>query len=541
MRAVLVLLMLCPGVAISQAAPPTYWIFFADKAASAEAVVPSVRAQERRALRGSGDVLNIDTPVSERYVSALAAEGVWVKTQSYWLNAVSAALTEAQQAQVAGLPFVREVRPVARLVPQRTLDASPAPLLPLAWETTNAANYGLSATQLGTINATTSLERGFNGAGVVLGFLDTEYGAFTHVAFARMLSEGRLLGQQLFTPVAQNNRHGQAVASIAVGYEEGRFVGPAWGAFVLAATTEYAPSETNQEEDAFVAGLEWLERNGADVVNTSLGYTTFDAGQRSYSPADLDGNTGVTTIAADRAVALGVVMVTSAGNEGCSQPANCWYYVGTPADGDSVIAVGAVTPDSVKAGFSSFGPTADGRIKPDVAAQGVGVYYASGNTSYAQGGGTSFSAPLVAGVVAQMLQANPALTPLDVRDILRRTASQAAAPDNRLGWGIINAARAVEEALVLDAEPALLPSALHVTVRPDPSNGPVRFTMQHGTGDFAVLHVYDVTGRLVAIPFAGTLSGHTDVDLSADLPAGLYLYHLTSGADRVSGTFLRLR
>ncbi len=536
MRAVLITVLLAFALPVAAQEATPYWIFFSDKPA-AEAVPLTERALERRALRGGTDLGRMDVPVSPAYLADLAARGIAVRTTSRWLNAASALLTAGQVDELSAVPFVRGLRAVARFAPLSVAEeAAPVgPLVPRA----ELPDYGASATQLRTINAIAALERGFNGTGVVLGFLDTEYGGFAHPAFARLVNEGRLLATRLFTPAAQSNRHGQNVASIAVGYVEGSLIGPAWGASVLAATTEFAPTETNAEEDAFVAGLEWLESQGVDVVNTSLGYTTFDAGQRSYTPADLDGDTGVTTRAADVAAALGVVVVTSAGNEGCSNPTACWYYIGTPADGDSVIAVGAINPDSSKAGFSSFGPTADGRIKPDVSAQGTSVRYATGAASYASGSGTSFSSPLVAGVAAQMLQANPALTPIQVRDILRRTASQAQSPDNRLGWGIVNADRAVQEATALSTIPTM-PSTLWATVGPSPGRDEQTFFLG-GPAVRATLEVFDATGRRVATPFAGTLGGPTRVAFHADLPAGLYLYRLTAGTAQVSGTFVRLR
>jgi subtilisin family serine protease len=236
------------------------------------------------------------------------------------------------------------------------------------------------------------------------------------------------------------------VVSVAAAYEEGRLVGPAFGATVLGATTEYTQFERTVEEDHFVAGLEWLYRRGADVVNVSIGYTTFDEGQRSYAPEDLDGDTALTTRAVDRAAHLGMTVVVSAGNSGCDTPDACWYYVNTPADADSAITVGAVAPDSSLAPFSARGPTADGRRKPDVLVQGQGIPAASAQGGYARVSGTSFASPQVTAVVAQMLQVNPSLGPMAVRRLLRRTASHAQAPDTSRGWGIVNADAALRTA-----------------------------------------------------------------------------------------------
>lgn len=524
--ALLVALLACrPGLA--QPEPAKYWIVLTDKppgAARGEAARVAVRALERRRLRGSAARPALaDVPVAPAYVERLRAEGVEPVVVSRWLNAVSAFLDEDQREAVRRLPFVREVRPVARTATERS-----APLSPVV------IDYGPSALQLDLINARAPIEAGYTGEGVVVGFLDTTFD-FTHPALAPIAASGRLLGVEDFTGQGQTNAHGLAVASVAVGFDEGDLVGPAFGAAVLAATTEYAPTETRQEEDFFVAGLEWLEAEGADVVNVSLGYSTFDAGEGDYTYADMDGNTALVTRAADIAASLGVVVVTSAGNEGAST----WRYVTAPADADSVITVGAIRPDSTRASFSSVGPTADGRTKPDVVAPGVGIVYAHPSGGYATGGlGTSFSAPLVSGVVAQMLQANPALGPVDVREFLRVTASQAASPDTLRGWGVANAEAALQLALGLTAEPAA-PSPLAVRVFPTVLGAGRRTLTVEGRGGRAgapaSLRLYDVLGREVGVLFDGPLPTGPFTAALPPVAAGVYFYRLSTDDGVASG------
>ncbi len=297
-----------------------------------------------------------------------------------------------------------------------------------------------------------------------------------------------------------------------------------------------------------MAGLEWLESQGVDVVNTSLGYSDFDAGQHSYTIADLDGNTGVTTRAFDRAASLGVVVVSSAGNSAAlglttctahNVPAGCWYFITTPADGDSVIAVGAVSVGGAKANFSGFGPTADGRTKPDVAAIGIDVHLASPNGSYSNGSGTSFSSPLVAAVACQILQVNPDLNPIEVRDILRATASQAENPDNALGWGIIDADAAItraEQLVTATEDETPIPDAFEVlSPYPNPFSDQTVFEIRAPAhAGFARMSVYNLLGQRVDVPFEGILNPGVNriVFRAATLPVGLYLYTLEG--DRVS-------
>jgi subtilisin family serine protease len=346
-----------------------------------------------------------------------------------------------------------------------------------------------------------------------------------------------MLGLRNFAEGRQGGNHGAGVASVAVGYAPGTLIGPAHGAQVLGASTEYTSFERNVEEDYFVAGLEWLHRRGADVVNVSIGYNTFDEGQDSYTTDDLDGDTGITTRAVDRAAQLGMTVVVSAGNSGCASPDSCWYYVNTPADADSVITVGAVTPDSSLATFSSRGPTADGRIKPDVVVPGTKVVAAWDDGGYARVGGTSFASPQVTGIVAQMLQVNPTLSPTEVRHLLRRTASQADRPDNRKGWGVVNADAAIRAAerraratpppsmIVEPPYPAPADSQLTVPIRVPHRTSTVTLSLTTPLGEPVAQRTYPVE------PGPNWLSVRLQT-----VPPGLYVYHLRHRGGQHTGT-----
>ncbi len=525
MRSFTLVFLVALSAPLAEAQATKYWVFLAHPPAETARISVSPHAAERRSQRGGRVPARADVPVAASHLDALRALGIEPVVASRWFNAVSAALTPAEAATVRALPFVRGLRPVGRTVTERAGPVSPVRI-----------DYGPSAQQIDLINARGPLDAGVNGAGVVVGFLDTTFD-FQHPALAHLVEQGRLLEVRDFTGQAQANTHGLSVASVAVGFDEGDLVGPGWGATVLAATTEFAPSETRQEEDFFVAGLEWLEASGADVVNVSLGYSTFDGGEGDFSYADLDGNTTLVTRAVDRAAALGVVVVTSAGNEGDSS----WRYLAAPADADSAIAVGAVRSDSSRTSFSSVGPTADGRTKPDVVALGSRVTVASSTGGYRVSGGTSFSSPAVAGVVAQILQVNPALGPVEVRDLLRRTASQSGAPDNERGWGVVNAAAAVEEARLLaggepaEAEP--LAAALYPTLVPR-GRRTLTVEIDSEAADRVTLSLYDVLGRRVAVLYDGP-PRRGPVALPA-LAAGLYFYRFTGGALDADGRIVLL-
>lgn len=498
--------------------PPKYWILLAERP------------------RPPTDSARPHTPVASSSLATLRRLGVTPVVRSRWFHAVSAHLTPNERAVVAAQPFVRAVRPVATGTPAAAEAAGDALLAGPPGSLTGQLSLGASAAHLSRINAVAPLARGLNGHGVRVGFLDAHFQGLRHPAFAPLRQAERVKALRNFTEGRQGGTHGMGVASVAVGYAPGTLIGPAHGAEVLGATTEYTPSERNVEEDYFVAGLEWLHRRGADVVNVSVGYNTFDEGQDSYTPDDLDGDTGLTTRAVDRAVQLGMTVVVSAGNSGCASPDACWYYVNTPADADSAITVGAITPDSALADFSSRGPTADGRTKPDVVVQGTEVVAAWDNGSYAQVGGTSFASPQVTGVVAQMLQVNPALSPMEVRRLLRQTASQAQRPDNERGWGIVNADAAVRAAerraraapspsLVVESPyPAPADSQLTVPIRA-PRAGPATLSFLSPLGTVATRR----TLRVQPGPNWVTL------DLRA-VPTGLYLYRVRLGNEQQTGT-----
>lgn len=537
-----------PIPATAQEAAPDvakYWIFFADRGPVASRVHVPVTAEalDRRARRGSATPASLDYAVNPGYVAALREIGVDPIVESRWFNAITATLSLEQLRTVSEVGFVDRIRPVGRMVRAHSSHADVQTVYPMVTLAGPLAlEYGPSETQLAIVNAIPPLEAGLNGSGVRLGFLDATFLGLNHPSLQHLHLPGRSMIRD-FTGMQQSDSHGMNVVSVAAGYAPGELIGPAYGATVLAATTEYAPTETNAEEDFFVAGLEWLEIEGADIVSISLGYTTFDPGQMDYANADLDGDTGITTRAADRAASLGITVVAAAGNEGCSNPSNCWFYIGTPADGDSVIAVGGVTSTGMRYNRSSYGPTADGRIKPDVAAMGSQVHIATSDGEYSRSNGTSFAAPMVSGIVAQMLQANPALTPAVIADILRQTASQSERPDTILGWGIVDAAAAVDVALTVKTEEIPKGNSLAVHAYPNPATDYLFIHINARSLQRPDVRLYDILGR--SVDLAGADIRHPSRDLisleTAGFSPGVYFYTIEADEMHASGSFVVVR
>ncbi len=485
------------------------WVFFTDKgfiqpeqyrkrAEQWEAELsPRVRSRRAKCLPPGRIVDLHDLPLCQRYIDKLESLGVKIRHCSRWLNGVSLWAVGVQIRQLAELPFVRWVEEVKRsrgiqpLQPSRELP--PSPKSSSGW----FIQYGPSFWQLDQIGVLELHQQGYDGQGVRICLLDSGFDNLGHRAFSQMRIEGRIVGTWDFLDGDEDvsgDGHGTCTLSVVGGFRPGHLVGPAFGAEFLLARTEDIGNETPVEEDTWIAGLEWAESQGADVVNSSLGYLDWDPGTgKGYTWEDLDGSHGKTTIAADIAVQKGVVVVNSAGNNGPDGSVN------TPADGKRVIAVGAVGPSGLLADFSSRGPTYDGRIKPDVVAGGVGVISASASDSdgYRPVQGTSFSAPLVAGVCALLLQIHPDWTPKEVAEALRQTATDLGppGPDNLYGWGLVNAAAAARfdpDVIV----PPTLANRIYSCPNPCRDTGTKIYTLLPPEGE-AVLQIFTATGLLV--------------------------------------------
>ncbi len=434
----------------------TFWIYFTDKgidtqagyrkAIDGQAYRLTVRSLERRKLRGRQGLFDFtDLPVSAEYVEQVESRCRRIRVLSRWLNAASIEATRTQIEDISELPFVRSIEKVVTYYRKRPAEDETGSFYRPQQSQSEGEydlSYGRSYSQLAQIHVPQLHRLGYNGEGVLVCMLDTGYKK-DHPVFQKAFEEGRVLAEYDFInqdndtqndtlDVSNQHNHGTYIWSALGGEMEEQLYGPAFGASFILAKTEMVWQEIEAEEDLWVAGLEWADSLGADVASSSLGYNKW------YTYEDMDGNTAVTTRAADLAVSKGIVVVNSAGNE----RQNSWHYIIAPADGDSVIAVGAVDQVGRLADFSSAGPTYDGRIKPDVCARGVDTYCATADDHFGYRDGTSLSAPLVAGVCALLLQVHPDWSPTVLRDSLWYTASQADNPDTLYGYGIANALKA---------------------------------------------------------------------------------------------------
>ncbi len=432
------------------------WVYFTDKGlagvrSQAAALIRVERELDSRCLWRRSKVLPphslvglADLPLSSDYVAGIRQLAFRIRARSRWLNAISADVSPLDIRKIAGLPYVRKVDLVRSFTRP---DPLPSPPSASGFDTSDPliGFYGRAFAQVNQINVWPLHRLGYSGRGVVVGLLDTGFRT-NHEIFrqARLIAQHDFVNddgdvsQDFGDPNDYSDSHGTGTWSLLGGYKPGELVGPAYGADFILAKTETDNFERPIEEDYWVAGIEWAESLGAEVISSSLGYTDW------YVFQDLDGQTAVTTRAADRAVSLGVVVVNAAGNERDKS----WGHIIAPADGFDVIACGAVDTSGRISSFSSPGPTADGRIKPEVCAQGVGNWLAANREdrtdTYREGSGTSFSTPLVAGVAALLLEVHPDWAPAQVRQALMSTASFNEAPNNDYGWGIGDATLAAD-------------------------------------------------------------------------------------------------
>jgi subtilisin family serine protease len=545
------------GPATSRTDPGTHkvvWVFFKDKGvfgseAQAQAVDRArqsltARALARRAkVRGASTVDLLDVPLHASYVEQVAKTGAKIRAQSRWLNAVSIEATPAQIEGVRALPFVARVQPVAA-ARRKPIEVMPvdtgSPSEPLS---PRALNYGDCASQILPIQVNLLHDEGFTGNGILICMLDTGF-LRTHeallpvnvVAEHDFINDDNVTSNQPGDDPNQHN-HGTYCLSIIGGFHSGDLIGPAFDADFILGKTEDVTSETPVEEDYWIEGAEWADGLGADVISSSLGYKDW------YTYEDMDGETAPITIAADLAVSNGICVVNSAGNEGDDE----WFHIIAPADGNNVTAVGAVDSLGVIAAFSSHGPSADGRIKPDVCAMGDGNLFALVSTpnSYGRGNGTSFSCPLVAGASALLLQKHPQWTPFQVRDALRSSAVNAAAPNNTYGWGLIRAWNASNTG-VTDA-PVALAQDPTLSVSPNPSHDVSVIRFAAGSlGTLLDAGVFDVSGRRIrGLPLQSARSGQIEWDGRDEngraLPSGIYWVKLQTLDGERSARIVRIR
>lgn len=430
-----------------------YWIQFTDKnnspySISNPAAYLSARAIQRRIKYGI-PIKENDLPPNPAYVDSVISKGVILLNRSKWfnaisINAISAPDTAAALAKIRALPFVKSSKFVTLVSPNNSNKNHFIETInnhsPLSVDTFNYAN---SYNQMHMIGVDCLNNMGFRGKGKRIAQIDARFGKANMLpAFDSLYNRSGILGTwdfvwedpNVYDDTNNADNHGQMVLSCMAGNLPGQILGDAMDADFYLLRTEDIQSEYQIEDDNWTSAAEYADSAGADVITSSLGYTQFDDFSTNYTYADMNGKVTVASIAATIAVEKGIVVCVAAGNLGGSS----WQYISSPGDADSILTVGAVDSSGNYAPFSSTGPTYDGRIKPDVVAQGELTALASPYGGSTVGSGTSFATPLIAGAAASLWQADSNANCVQIMNAIRESASQYSHPDDFLGYGIPN-------------------------------------------------------------------------------------------------------
>ena len=428
-------------------------VFFTDKnetpfTLSNPSAYLSARAIERR-TRYNIAVDSTDIPLISRYIDSIVKAGtVTLLGRSRWMNAVMIQTSDANAiAKINTFPFVKSV---ANIALQNNTSITPDKFAPISSPQNNISNrieqvfadtfnYGSSSNQVKIHKAEFLHNIGGRGQGMIMAFLDAGFfGYLTNQFFDSARVRNQFLGTWDFvsgnTSVNEDNAHGMQCFSTVAAYRPGVFVGscPESNYFLL--RTEDVDSEQMIEEYNWALGAEYADSAGVDVISSSLGYTTFDNSTFNHTYADMNGNTTVISRMADMAAKKGMLVVNGAGNDGNS----AWKYIGAPADGDSVLAVGAVNGSGVIASFSSYGPTSDGQVKPDVVSVGSGTTVSTTSGTVGSSSGTSFSGPNMAGIATCLWQLFPEYNNWKIITTLHKASDKYTTPGDRYGYGLPN-------------------------------------------------------------------------------------------------------
>jgi subtilisin family serine protease len=513
------------------AAVDSYWVQFRDKKGTPFQISHpekflSQRAIERR-LKQHIAIDSTDLPVSPVYLDSLKKLGLQIFHTSKWLNGSTVRTADtALISRVKKLGFIAEVQLTKpALMTKSTTRKFNEPEVSVD---INPETYGNALAQLEQLDGEYLHNSGYRGKGIQIAVLDAGFWHASQIAaFDSLFNSGRILGTRDFvdptSDIYQQHSHGMSVLSCMGGNVPDRFVGTAPDASFYLFRTEDVSSEYLIEEDNWVAAAEYADSLGVDEINSSLGYFTFDDSLMNHTYADMDGKTTRVTRGANLAFQKGILVFTSAGNEGN----NPWKHIIAPSDGTGVIGVAAVDQNGNRAPFSSVGPAYSGAVKPNVAARGSGTYLVTGSGTLGTSSGTSFSSPVLAGVGACLLQANRFANVQQVKFAIEQSASQYNSPDSLLGYGIPDFALA-DKYLKLNSYQQSNPKITWIAT-PNPFTGHLFITnpdLKEGT--VYQVGIYNLQG-VCLMRYSGNTSGVIFLKNLSALPDGLLILSVNSG------------
>jgi len=510
----------------SQTSYNKYWIQFTDKSNTSYSIDhPEAFLSERcinKRIKFNIPIDSLDIPINQTYIDSLIKLGAKVLTKSKWFNAVTIEVSNPLILNsIFALSFVKNhqksitAKKNHKIINKLEETTEVVDYHPKSYK--NEFDYGYGYNQIAMLNGQMLHNQFMQGEEMIIAVLD---GGFYKVnelpAFDSIRANNQILGTFDFvtgdTMVYEDNNHGMMVLSIIASNMPGKLVGTAPKAKFWLLRTEDTSSETPVEEDNWACGAEFADSVGADIINTSLGYTNFDSDFHDYTYADMNGITSRSSIAADIASQKGILVEVSAGNEG-NKP---WLYIAAPADAKYVLSVGAVDSLGMYAAFSSIGPSYDGRVKPNIVAKGQDTYVQYSNGAVGKGNGTSFSGPVISGLAACLWQANPNKTNLEIIAAIEKSARQSNNPSAKLGYGIPDFAKA--NFILKDINYYDFTHDNIINVYPNPFTN--EFDIQfYSTQSNVSIEVFDVIGKRVlftkntVIPFSANKLSIKDLSL----------------------------
>ncbi len=511
------------------------WVYFNDKPQAAYYLSNPLEMLSQRALdRRTAQNIALDftdVPVDQTYINQITdSELVEVMAKSKWMNALHIRGTEANISLLLNFTFVESVYFANKALNNQAASLPPTtyPTHQKQLDTSEVYAYGNSDNQIQLHNGQFLHQEGFTGEGKIIAVIDNGFiGVDTALPFQRLHTENLILGGYDFVSRSENfytgGNHGTRVLSTIGAFQEDELIGTAPNAQYYLFITEDNTSETPLEESLWVEAAELADSLGVDIINTSLGYNVFDNPSYNYTYADMDGVTTFISRGANHAFSKGMVCVTAAGNAG----ATSWQYITAPADAIGSFTIGAVNNTGIYASFSSIGPSADNRIKPDVMAQGVSTVNSLQNGTISIANGTSFSSPIMAGLTACLWQAFPELTAVELTQFIREASHLYNAPTAELGYGIPDFYQAYQ---TLNTDKFV---ENQWKIYPNPTAGVIYF---YGTSTAQNhLRLYDISGKNV---LDTELHNNTSIDIH-HLEKGIYIYQITTDNYTKTGKILK--
>ncbi len=515
------------------------WVYFIDKPNAVNQLNTPLNFLSQRAIDrriNQGIVLNVnDVPIHQPYINQIiAATGITIKAKSKWLNCLHIRGSVANINSLTSLSFVDYVDFADASLNLRL--STPKTIKPvnkqMAVQTT--FNYGDSNNQIEMLNGHLLHQANFTGTGKIIAVLDSGFINVNSTSpFQRLFDNNLILGGYNYVNQSTNvydlHNHGTLTLSCMGGFVDNELVGTAPDSSYYLFVTEDVAEENPVEESYWVEAAEEADRLGADIISSSLGYYGYDNPNYSHQFSDLNGNTAFASRGANIAFSKGMIVVASAGNSGNSlEPLN---RVGVPAEATNVLAVGAVRFDETYATFSSIGPSFDGRIKPDVMAKGSAAVVANTSGTIQTASGTSFSCPIIAGMIASFWQAVPNLTNQQIIDLIKQSSDKFTNPDAQFGYGIPDFQLALTNGLLNTNTP----SNANFLLFPNPTSDLISVTFPNGF-DTSKLTIFNTLGQFVKELSISVASPTISLE---ELHSGVYFYKIENPTFSQSGKIIK--